>query len=63
MIAPPSVTETNEPRKPVCKKRDLSQESQTRQVAHLSCGLCAGVLVFVVAAPPLIGLCLGISGG
>src|SRR5439155_18851343 len=27
MIAPPSATETNEPRKPVPKKRDLIQES------------------------------------
>jgi len=37
-------------------------DDQTRRVVHLSCGLCAGVLVFVVAAPPLVGLVLRVPG-
>jgi hypothetical protein len=37
-------------------------DDQTRRVVHLGCGLGAGVLMLVVAAPPLIGLGLRVPG-
>src|SRR6266511_3240731 len=44
------------------RRHGRTPDDQTRRVAHLSCGLCAGVLILVVAAPPLVGLGLRVPG-